>query len=167
MRRLTILTTAVALVSLGASTRDCFAQVVPYKARGTGASYNPLTGFYSGTGQATHLGHIKYSGDVAFAPTADPLVYTFQSNGPTTTVAANGDAILFTTSGTVQLFTFDGISFTAIWSGEFVVVGGTGRFANVGPGPQPLQVVAINEPFTFADPEWIFSWAIDGSITLH
>ena len=140
---------------------------MPYKARGTEASYNPVTGYYSGTGQATHLGHITFSGDVTIAPTPDRLVYTFESNGPTTTVAANGDAIFFTTSGTVQLFTLDGITFTAIWSGEFVVVGGTGRFAKVGPGPQPLQVVAINDPFTFTDPEWTFSWTIDGSIMLH
>jgi hypothetical protein len=167
MIRLNSLTTLGLLVSLGTTAHESLAQTVPYKASGTGASYNPVTGYYSGTGKATHLGNITFSGDVTTAPTTDPLVFTFQSNGPTTTVGANGDAILFTTSGTVQLFTLDGITFTAVWSGTFVVVGGTGRFANVGPGPEPLQVVAINDPFTLTDPEWTFSWSIDGSITLH
>ncbi len=167
MRRLTILTTAVLLVTLSSGARESFAQVVPYKARGTEASYSPLTGYYSGTGQATHLGNVTVFGYVTTSRTTDPLVYTFQSSGPTTTVAANGDTILFTVSGTVQFFTLDGITFTAIWSGEFVVVGGTGRFANVGPGPEPLQVVAINDPFTLTDPEWTFSWTLDGSITLN
>ena len=167
MRRLTILTTAVVLVTLSANARESFAQVVRYKASGTDASYSPLTGYYSGAGRATHLGKVTVFGYVTTSPTANPLVYTFESNGPTTTVNAHGDSILFTVSGTVELSTVDGVTFTAIWSGEFVVVGGTGRFANVGPGPEPLQVVAINEPFTFADPEWTFSWTVDGSITLH
>jgi hypothetical protein len=167
MRRCAPLTTAVVLVTLCSAAGESRAQVVPYKARGTGGSYSPITGFYSGTGLATHLGNLTFHGYVTTAPTPDPFVFTFESNGPTTTVAANGDTILFTTSGTVQLFTPDGITFTAIWSGEFVVVGGTGRFANVSPGPEPLQVVAINDPFTFTEAEWTFSWTIDGSITLH
>jgi hypothetical protein len=121
----------------------------------------------SGTGHATHLGNLTFFGDVTTARTANPLVFTFQSHGPTTTIAANGDTLLFTIAGTVQLFTHDGITFTAIWTGEFVVVGGTGRFANAGPGPEPLQVVAVNDPFTLTEPEWTFSWTIDGSITLH
>jgi hypothetical protein len=71
--------------------------------------------------------------------------------------------------GQVELIPLDSsfTTFSAIWSGEVVVEGGTGRFANAGPGKQPLKLIAINDPFTFADAEWTFSWTLDDIITLH
>jgi hypothetical protein len=165
MRRLTV--AVLAVVILGAAGRESLAQVVPYKASGSG-DYSPSTGDYGGAGHGTHVGKLTFFGNVATEP-AGLLKYTFQSTVPTTTVAANGDTIVFTTSGTVQLIPLDSTytTFSAVWTGEFVVIGGTGRFANVGPADRPLRVTAINDPFTFADPEWTFSWDLDGSIVLH
>jgi hypothetical protein len=145
------------------------AQIVPYKASGLGM-YSPVNGDYGGAGVATHLGRHNFSGKVVTTPTIDPLIFNFliDARNPQETVAANGDKIFFSGSGTVQLipteptFTY----FSANWSGNFVVEGGTGRFANAGPGPQPLDVVAINAPFTLADPVWNFNWTLNGKIRL-
>ncbi len=144
------------------------AQIVPYEAIGTGV-YSPLTGEYTGSGLGTPLGRHTFVGYVATSPTANPLVFNFKSTVPQMTVAANGDTIDFTSSGQVQLIPLDQTmtTFTAIWTGEFVVVGGTGRFANVEPGRKPLQVIALNDPFTFEDPAWAFSWFLGGTIDLH
>jgi hypothetical protein len=168
MRRFTILTPAIVLVALGAGVRELHAQQVPYKAKGTGI-YSPATGDFSGTGTATHIGNDTFSGNVMTTSTADPLVFNFSLTAPQQTVAANGDMILFIGSGQVQLYPLDSTftTFTAIWSGQYEVVGGTGRFANVAPGDQPLQVTAINHPFALSDPEWTFSYTLDGEIRLH
>jgi hypothetical protein len=168
MRRRTIVSTVIVLVSLSAAARELSGQTVPHKGSGTGV-YSPISGDYSGSGVATHLGKNTFFGNVAVSPTADPLVYGWQSTEFQETIGANGDTILFSLSGQVQLIPLDSsfTTFSAIWSGEVVVQGGTGRFSNVGPGTQPLKLIAINDPFTFADPEWTFSWTLDGTITLH
>jgi hypothetical protein len=166
MRRLAMVILTV--MTLSATVRESFAQTVPYKASGTGV-YSPTSGHYSGSGVATHLGKHKFLGNIATFPTDNPLVFDFVGTVPQTTIAANGDTIFFSLSGQVELIPLDSTftTFSAKWTGEFVVVGGTGRFANVGPAAQPLQVIAINDPFTLADPAWTFSWELDGSIELH
>jgi hypothetical protein len=166
MRQRTMLVLTV--LTLLATAGESFAQMVPYKASGTGI-YSPVSRDYSGSGVATHLGKHTFLGNILTSSTDNLLVFDFVGTVPQTTIAANGDTILFTLSGQVELIPLDSsfTTFSAIWTGEFVVVGGTGRFANVGPAAQPLQVVAINDPFTFADPEWSFSWTLDGSIVLH
>ena len=55
----------------------------------------------------------------------------------------------------------------AIWEGDFVVEGGTGRFAGAQPADEPLHVVAINAPFTVLDPEWSSSWELTGRIVMR
>jgi hypothetical protein len=144
------------------------AQIVPYKASGTGV-YTPSTGDYSGPGVATHMGQLTYVGNVAVFPTSNPLVFDFQSTVDQETIGATGDKIFFSFSGQVELIPLDDVftTFSAVWSGEFVVEGGTGRFARVGPADEPLQVVATNDPFTIADPEWTYTWTVDGKIKLH
>ena len=166
--KLTVLTiTAVVALLIGAADTS-FAQTVPYKASGDGF-YSPVTGDYGGTGDATHLGLHTFLGDIATAPTAHPLVFLWESTAPQETVAANGDTIFFSAAGIVELIPLDETftTFSAIWTGEFVVEGGTGRFADVQPAAEPLSVMAINDPFTFADPEWTFAWELNGEINLR
>jgi hypothetical protein len=167
MRRFTILTPAVVLVALAGGIRESSAQEVPYKSKGTGI-YSPGNGNFSGTGTGTHMGNLTFSGNVMTTSTANPLVFNFSLTAPQQTVAANGDMIYFIGSGQVQLFPLDSTftTFTAFWSGQYEVVGGTGRFANVAPGEEPLEVTATNDPFALTDPEWTFSWTVDGTILL-
>jgi hypothetical protein len=166
MRRLA--TVVLTITTLSATARGSLAQTVPYKTSGTGV-YSPSTGDYSGSGVGTFLGKHTFFGNVAITPTGNPLVFDFQGTVPQETIAANGDMIFFSLSGQVELIPLNSTftTFSAIWTGEFVVDGGTGRFANSRPAAQPLAVIAINDPFTFADPVWTFSWELDGSTELH
>jgi hypothetical protein len=156
------------IMAASATARESRAQIVPYKASGTGV-YSPLTGNYHGPGVATHLGSHTYFGNVATFRTANPFVYDFQGTVLQETIAANGDKLYFSLSGQVELIPLDATftRFSAIWTGEFVVAGGTGRFATAGPAAEPLQVIAINDPFTFADHEWSFTWELNGRIRLR
>jgi hypothetical protein len=142
------------------------AQVVPFKSSGSDATYaNPFAGGDGSTyslGRATHMGRIE-AGGIAL-PTG--VGNNWVTVGDYALTAANGDTIYMNGGGTVDTFDLGGGLFFAIWTGQFNVVGGTGRFANVGPGTAPLEVVAINEPFTFADPTWIYSWSVQGDIDL-
>jgi hypothetical protein len=148
--------------------RESLAQTVAYKTSGTGV-YSPLTGDYSGAGVGTRLGAHAFFGNIATSPTANPLVFDFYSTVDQETIAANGDKVFFSFSGQVTLIPLDATftTFSAVWTGEFVVQGGTGRFANAKPAAEPLKVIATNDPFTFADPEWSFSWQLSGEIKLR
>jgi hypothetical protein len=160
---------ALSTLSLGTTASEALAQSVPYKSHGTGG-YFPATGDYGGTGVGTHLGNLTFSGNVAVAtaPTANnPLIFDWWLTVPQETVAANGDTLLFSGAGQVELVPLDATTFVAIWQGDFVVEGGTGRFAGAQPADEPLHVVAINDPFTLLDPEWFFSWEVTGWIVLH
>jgi hypothetical protein len=140
---------------------------VEYFAFGAQAEYYALTGDYLGTGHGTHLGKHTFLGNVATTPTGQ-LTADWHSTVPQETVAADGSKLYFDTAGTVELIPRDNLgNFTAVWVGEFTVVGGTGRFANAGPADEPLQVFAVNDPFNyFTDPVWTFSWELSGRIEL-
>jgi hypothetical protein len=88
---------------------------------------------------------------------------------PQDTTAANGDTLLFSGADQVELIPLDNTftTFTALWTGDFVVVGGTSHFAGAQPAHQPLHVVAVNDPFTLLDPVWSFSWTLTSRIVLH
>ena len=157
----------LAVVALGATAPETFAHTVPYKAAGTGA-YSPVTGDYSGPGLAVHFGKLSYAGNIATTPTDNPLVFDFHSTVDQVNTFAKGDKLFFSLTGQVQLIPLDPdfTTFTAIWTGEFTVTGGTGRFAGAKPADEPLKVIAVNLPFTFADPEWFFVWEVNGEIDL-
>ena len=168
----------VAIIILTASARDSFAQTVPYKTMGKNAVYTPSTGDYGGFGVGTHMGKHSFFGNVTVKPDPNepnnPLKGTFMTTPDTVqeVTAADGSKFFSKFSGKVQL-KFMGVVpnttipiFTARWEGQFVVVGGTGRFANVKPAAQPLQVIAVNHPFTFLDQQWYFDWEIDGQIIM-
>ena len=148
-------------------------QIVPYKAFGQGF-YEPSDGDYGGSGNATHLGKHLFTGNVMVSEEPvdpeNPLLFSFEitAEDPQVTVAADGSELCFSGNGLVQLIPLNETftEFGAIWFGEFHVEGGTGRFAHAGPGPEPLSVTAINDPFTFLDPVWTFDWTLKGKISL-
>src|SRR5262249_53282207 len=98
----------------------------------------------------------------------NPFVYDFHSTAPQVTIAASGDRLYFDFTGQVTLIPLDATltRFTAIWEADYVV-GGTGRFAHAAPAAGPVKAIAINDPFTRADPIWTFTWTLDGRIRLH
>lgn len=158
----------LATLMLCIAARESSAQSVAYYTHGTGI-YSPVTGDYGGPGVGTHLGRHTFFGNVLTSPTANPFVFDFFLTVPQETVAANGDKLFFSGGGEVELIPLDNTftTFSAVWTGDFVVEGGTGRFASAGPADEPLRVEAINDPFTFSDLEWSFSWKLTGRIMLH
>ena len=142
-----LLSTIVAGLTLLATLQTSHAQIVPMRASGSGAEFSPCTGLTTGTGRATHMGRVTVSGLVIPMPTKNPLVFDFTAVNYDLT-AANGDQMFFSGSGTVEFMPVgDGSGlFTAFWTSEFHVDGGTGRFKNVGPGDAPLLATAINDP---------------------
>jgi hypothetical protein len=158
---------ALMITMMAANARDSLAQVVPYKTMGTAGVYSPITGEYSGFGIGTHMGKHSFVGKIAVTPTANPLVFTFQSVVPQEAVSADGAKFYSNLSGQVQLVPINPPIFSARWTGQFVVVSGTDRFANVQPGPEPLQIIAVNHPFNIlTDPLWKFDWEVNGQIEL-
>lgn len=160
----TLLAVTLALVVVGnASTIQ--AQLVPFKASGDNAIYNTQTGETSGIGVATHMGQTLGAG-VAL-PTADlgNGLFSWVAQEYSFT-AANGDQLFLAGGGFVQFFPLEGTDYlSAIWSAEFTVVGGTGRFANAST-EEPLAVVAVNYPLQLGDPYYTYYWNIEGMIDL-
>ena len=151
-----------------ATAQNAYGQLVPYKAQGKNAVFFPATGAFSGVGVATHFGRSVHSGALVTVSTG-PLTANFESTSPLVVTAASGDTLLLRMQGQVEFVPLDSslTVFTAVWSAQANVVGGTGRFANVKPGPQPLSVVATNEPFRLTDPQWKFSWQFSGNFRLR
>jgi len=143
------------------------AQVVPFHARGELAEYSSVTGDYSGAGRGTHVGYHMNTGQVgSIVPTGNPGQFQWTTAKPHVITAADGSTISLLGGGVVQLIPLGGDVFSAVWIANFVVQGGTGRFANVKPGHGPIVVEAINEPFLLSDPIWKFSWTFGGTIDL-
>jgi len=146
------------------------AQVVPFKASGDDATYNPDPKSLEtlGLGKATHMGKIVGSGVAEPGEELGPGLFAWSALDYQLT-AKNGDTIFLTGGGVVQFVPIEGDLFFAVWTGEFTVTGGNGRFCNVGPAAEPLQVTAINNPFTFPAAEgdiWTYDWEISGQIDL-
>ena len=148
--------------------QNAYGQLVPYKAQGTDAVFFPATGDFGGVGVATHFGRSLQTGSLATMPTG-PLTAEFVSTSAMVITAANGDTLLLWMQGEVEFVPLDSTFtvFTAMWSAQADVVGGTGRFANAQPGPEPLSVIATNEPFALTDPQWKFSWEFSGKFRLR
>ena len=103
---------------------------VPFKASiaitelitgGSGACY--FTGEISGTGHATHLGHVTLVSHDCINP-INQTEFSFSSTQLVLT-AANGDQVFATYSGT---FTIQGP--VGAIAGGYQIVGGTGRFSH-------------------------------------
>ena len=99
-------------------------QIGPNPAQCQSAPY--LAGSTSGTGHATHLGQVTGTALDCITPPAAGYTYTF-SNGKLTLVAANGDELRATYSGTLNPTAVPPVY--AI-TGVYQITGGTGRFTN-------------------------------------
>jgi hypothetical protein len=101
----------------------------PLKATGTGVTTADLataTGTSDGTARVSRLGRASYHLDVTFTITGPT---TFGLVGTGTLVAANGDSVFSTLTGTATA-TGIGVGETAEQTVVFTITGGTGRFAD-------------------------------------
>ena len=167
-KRLLALIPVLSVVSLLMIDQACLGQVVPFRASGENAIYSPASGETSGPGKATHMGRVFGSG--VAAPGVDLGNGLFEWSATNYSLqAANGDEIFMEGGGLVQFIPIQGSLFFAVWTGDFNVTGGTGRFSSVKAAAEPIQVTAINNPFTFPPAEediWTYSWSLDGQIDL-
>ena len=115
------------------------AQVLPYLAFGTNASYFPNEdlsgGPYNGFGIGFPLGPHMIQGEVATTPTDNQFVQEWETD-PLMAIGFFG-AIWFRGEGEVELipmFDDQGMptgQFTAEWEGTMEIIGGTGLFSSV------------------------------------
>lgn len=152
--------TAVLFASL--CTVPGYAQIVPYKLSGSGVA-NPATGQFYGPSIATHQGNLSFSAQViSLTPKLDGggNLVGFDYEGVDTQTAADGSKIFLRGTGSATLIYRPDLGpwmFEAYWDGAWVIDGswtlgpnapnGTGRFANVGPGTGPIQLLMYQEPF--------------------
>src|SRR5262245_17036080 len=118
---------AVAVVAPGAAVAKRGGTDRPWKSSGTATATLNLTtgtGTNVGTGHAAHLGKTGLSATFALTPTAVPN--TFNLTGTTTVVAANGDRLFTTFTGTTTSTGGATASVTFVNT----ITGGTGRFAD-------------------------------------
>jgi len=121
----------------------------------------PFTGWRTwseGSGTASHLGLVSMSSNHCVVP-IDGLPIGMQ--GEMTLVAANGDEVHMTYTGTCGPFPFPPVGETITCNSENVIVGGTGRFANA---TGEAHVTAL---VTFAGgvPVWPITWTWDGTLS--
>lgn len=180
--KITIMTAIVIVALMIGTAPDAHAQIVPFKSVGTDNAYiadpgDPNAGQFSGFGNTSHMG--KTFGIGFAAPLAPPDLSDLANIPPVPWVgegrftAKNGASIEFSGGGLIFLeFRDDGL-FDASWIGTFNIQdidgdgkAGTGRFSNVGPAELPLDVTAINHPFSFSDPVWFYDYEITGQIDL-
>lgn len=166
------LSAIVAVLAFLSATQTSNGQVVPFKASGDMALYSPDTAVTTAIGKATHMGKTIGFG-IAF-PSADlgNGLYEWTATDYVLT-AANGDKLRLYGGGLLQFIPLDSGKFSAVWLGEFHVAGGTGKFANVSAANEPIEVIAVNDPFVldeFGNPipgdTWTYSWELNGEINL-
>ena len=151
--------------------------VVTAAAADTGGSDRPFTGTVSGSatfpedstcpftgrrtwseasGVASHLGLVTMASNHC-TPPADLI-----TGGHMTLVAANGDEVHMTYSGTASAPPFPPVGETLTVNSENVIVGGTGRFANA---TGQAHVTALVTFAGFGVPVWPITWTWDGTIS--
>jgi hypothetical protein len=87
----------------------------------------PFPATSAGTGRLFHLGKSTYSQEFTITPTGPT---TFSVAGTQTIVAANGDMLFMTFTGTGELAGVFGVGQTSETTVLLTVTGGTGRFAD-------------------------------------
>ncbi len=171
------LAACLAVVAVLGMASESFGQVVGFNGNGKKAVYtNPLSpensvpeaGWYSGVGTVSHMGKVDLVGQVLFAGEPEGNVYPVAfTEGTLFATDQDGDRIEFGvvpgSNPTVTLVPA-GDLFTAAWTVQMKVIGGTGKYEDVTSGP--LDVSAVNEPFNLSDPTLIYSWKIKGKIDL-
>jgi hypothetical protein len=122
---LTVVAPAAAVAKQGGADR-------PLKGSGSGTTTfnfatNPFPSADEGTARISHLGKSTYSQDYLVTFTS---ATAFTVAGTATTVAANGDMLFATFTGTGELGGVFGVGQTAETTVVSTVTGGTGRFAD-------------------------------------
>ncbi len=141
------------------------AQTVPYIDGGSGV-YNPFTAEYATQGRS-NFGRSNGLGTAIPMPTSDPYLSNWVTNGEVSETFQDGSEIFFIGGGEFRLIPICGMLHTAIWTGEYTVTRGTGRFAGIGPAARPLQVIAVNTPFVYPPTPgdtWPFFWTLKGKV---
>lgn len=136
---------AAVLAMLTLSVPATAGEQVPFKGQSSGVvktvGFDPVAGIVyvhgEGTGTATHLGYFTVTGDVQIHLPAPGIVL-----GTYTLTAANGDKIFLTMGGR-------GIDSTH-GLGNFLVIGGTGRFQGATGNYQQIITFAAGDPSTAA-----------------
>jgi len=127
---LTSLLLALVVIVPGAAVAKRGGADRPMKGSGSGTTIGDLaTGVASSEGVArfSHLGKSRYHLESTFTATGPGL--TFALNGTATLIAANGDEVFSTFTGTATA-TGIGVGETAEFALVFTIAGGTGRFAD-------------------------------------
>ena len=177
MKRIRLLSLIVVIAAALHFTSSAEAQYWPVRGFGNGV-YTPNAagtgGDYEGTGLSTVLGFSRFVGTVEITgvdPNNSNILY-WQNRGQGTadeefqinrTFFGN---LKSRVSGQVTLIPMDpaGTTFTAVWTGQFEFVGGTGFYRNASGF---ADVVAVNLPFQLTDPEWDFLWSWEGKMRLR
>lgn len=148
----------------------CYGQIVPYKLTGSGLG-DPTggeLGVFYGPSIATHLGKLSWFAEVTsltlkLDESGFPIGFDY--TGIDTQTAADGSKLFLSGGGSAVLIHRPDLGptmFEAVWDGDWNVdgswvdygdgplgegaPGGTGRFANAGPG-NGIQVWLYQEPF--------------------
>lgn len=144
------------------------AQIVPYKLKGSGVA-DPSNGTFYGPSIASHLGKMTYFAQVTRLEQVLPGILYYEAID--TQTAADGSEICLAGSGFAYLTPRPDLGdnmVAAFWDGAWNVVGGSGRFANVGPDTTPIQLSLTQEPFDATDEVSLrpFTYTKKGNIDL-
>ena len=109
-----------------------------------------------GSGTASHLGHVTMVSNHC-TPPGNAI-----TGGQMTLVAANGDELHITYSGTCSAPPFPPVGEVLTCSTDNVIVGGTGRLADA---TGEAQMTADVTNAGFGAPEWPITWTWDGTLS--
>lgn len=184
MKRIhSVIAATLALSAVLAFAGSSHAQVVGFNVVGQDGEYNPGNGEYEGAGAGGGVGRVGGGGVVTdvelvgIVPGTNCLEFSWFVDEHLLVSEDGADSMVFCGGGTVIACPIDPTAnpfdptteFTAVWSAEYEIKEGegTGRFANAtSVEGKPLNVIAVNDPFTFSDEIWTFSWRIHGKIDL-
>ena len=166
-RLLAALVLLVVLAALGVSTATADSGGTNRPFQGTiagSATFSldatcPFTGrrtSSAASGVASHLGLVTMVSDHCTPPANDV------TGGHMTFVAANGDELHMTYSGTCTAPPFPPVGEALTCTTHNVVVGGTGRFADA---TGEIHVTALVTNAGFGAPEWPATWAWEGTLS--
>lgn len=174
--RLTVFSSIVCLCLMLGSSEYAHADRAAIQAEGSGTgAFFPATGYFFGPGTSTPLGGLIYNGTLELKE-IQPLKFRFENAGRGTdneifheSIYEDGSTLSARFRGIVEL---DPVlddegnptgQFTAEWTGNWVIVGGTGQFRGA---KGSFRVTAINDPFFLTDFAWNFSWSWTGNIVV-
>jgi hypothetical protein len=110
-----------------------------------------------GEGNLSHFGRATCFSDDQIAELATGLVYAVY-----TYTAANGDSLIMWMVSSAEI---DFVTLTATFSGEFVVIGGTGRFANATGSGITSGWAVFKDPFGLTTNHGPGYFEIDGHVS--